>query len=103
MTPVRAARVDANQAQIVAELRQCGVTVQHLHMVGQGCPDIMCGWAGETYVFEIKDPDKPPSRRRLTEDEERWHQEWVGQVNIILTAEDALMVMGVMFSNRRVK
>ena len=95
MTPT-IARVDDNQAQIVAELRQCGVTVQHLHMVGQGCPDIMCGWHNRTYVFEIKDPDKPPSKRRLTEDEEKWHEEWGGQVDIILTTEDALKVMGIL-------
>ena len=94
MTPRLAARVDTNQAQIVAELRQCGVTIEHLHTIGQGCPDILCGWRGENYAFEIKDPDKPPSKRRLTEDEERWHQEWGGQVDIILTAEDALKVMG---------
>ena len=96
MTPIRAARVDVNQAQIVRGLRQCGVTVQHLHTVGQGCPDIMCGWHNRNYVFEIKDPDKPPSRRRLTEDEEKWHEEWGGQVDIILTTEDALKVMGIL-------
>ena len=96
MTPLRASRVDDNQAQIVAELRQCGVTVQHLHIVGQGCPDIMCGWMGRNYTFEIKDHDKAPSRRRLTEDEEDWHKEWGGQVDVILATEDALKVMGIL-------
>ncbi len=93
MTPL-AARIDVNQPQIVSELRQCGVTVQHLHAVGHGCPDIMCGYLGRNYVFEIKDPGKSPSRRRLTEDEEKWHREWGGQVDVILTTEDALKVMG---------
>ncbi len=94
MTPMRVARVDTNQPDIVAELRQCGVTVQHLHMAGQGCPDILAGHNGKNYVFEIKDPGKSPSRRRLTEDEEKWHAEWGGQVHIILTTEDALKIMG---------
>ena len=39
-----AARVDANQPEIVKALRGVGATVQHLHKVGQGCPDLMVGW-----------------------------------------------------------
>lgn len=37
--PRRKARVDANQSEVVAALRAVGATVQHLHMVGGGCPD----------------------------------------------------------------
>lgn len=37
--PRRKARVDANQSEVVAAFRAAGATVQHLHMVGGGCPD----------------------------------------------------------------
>ena len=39
----RAARTDANQAEIVAALRGVGASVQPLHAVGQGCPDLLVG------------------------------------------------------------
>lgn len=91
----RAARVDGNQKVIVGDLRAVGVSVQHLHTVGQGCPDILCGWQGGNWTFEIKDPDQPPSKRKLTEAEAEWHITWRGQVDVIETAEDAIRIMGV--------
>ena len=51
------ARVDANQPVIVAALRAIGATVQHLHAVGQGCPDILVGYDGVNFLMEIKDGD----------------------------------------------
>lgn len=33
---MRAARVDQNQAEIVAALRKAGASVQHLHTIGKG-------------------------------------------------------------------
>ena len=47
-------RVDMNQPEIVADLRGIGATVQHLHMVGKGCPDILVGFRGNNWLFEIK-------------------------------------------------
>lgn len=88
-------RVDANQPAIVQALREVGASVQHLHAVGRGCPDILIGFRGVSYVAEIKDGSKPPSKRRLTPDEEEWHQKWRGQVAIIETIEDALRLIRV--------
>lgn len=90
----RAARVDVNQPSIVDDLRAAGVSVQPLHGVGMGCPDLLCGWRGANFVFEVKDPDKPPSGRKLTEWQEVWHVNWSGQVDVIHSAEDALQIMG---------
>jgi len=89
----RAARVDANQAQITAALRAAGATVQPLHMVGRGCPDLMVGFHGANYLLEVKDGSKPPSKQRLTEDEQQWHDLWRGQVATIDSAEQALEVL----------
>ena len=90
----RAARVDANQKALVATLRRLGCSVQHIHTVGQGCPDILVGWRGENYLFEIKDDAKPPSACRLTADEAIWHDAWRGSVDVIYNFNDALQCMG---------
>ena len=86
----RAAKVDANQESIVAALRKIGATVQLLHAVGQGCPDILVGWRGMNTILEIKDGKKPPSARKLTEDQEKWHAAWRGQVTVVETVEQAI-------------
>jgi Holliday junction resolvase len=96
----RAAKVDANQAAIVEALREAGCNVQPLHMVGRGCPDIMVGRAGRLWLMEIKDGDKPPSARKLTEDEREWHELWAeqkraGAVVVVESVAEALAVVGV--------
>lgn len=89
----RAAKVDANQAEIVAALRGIGATVQPLHSVGAGCPDILCGFRGRNILLEIKDGNKPPSARKLTADQVDWHGGWKGQVAVVEDADAALAVM----------
>lgn len=91
----RAARVDANQKIIVKALRQSGATVEHLHAVGSGCPDILVGYRGSNYLMEIKDGKKPPSGRKLTPDQVEWHGAWRGQVAIVKSVTEALSVIGV--------
>jgi len=85
-------RTDDNQKAIVDELRRLGYSVQSLASVGEGCPDIICGWRGKNYCFELKSPG-PPSSRRLTPDQLRWHTDWQGQVSVIETVEQALRAM----------
>lgn len=87
----RAARVDANQAEIVAALRQVGASVVLLHQVGGGCPDIGVGYRGRTYLIEIK-----AKGGTLTEDEREWHQQWRGQVAVVYSREEALRVIGAL-------
>ncbi len=93
---MRAKRVDVNQPEIVAALRAVpGVVVFHTHEVGKGFPDIVVSWHGrQNYLFEIKDPNKPPSKRKLTEAEQKFHDTWPGQVDVIETAEEVLLIMG---------
>lgn len=83
-------RVDANQVEIVKILRKFGCSVLILSSVGKGCPDILAGFKGQNYLIEIKDGKKPPSARKLTEHEQKFHDEWKGQVCIINSALDAL-------------
>lgn len=89
-------RVDANQASIVAAFRAHGASVQHLHAVGKGCPDILVGYRGVNYLVEIKDGDKPPSQRRLTNDEETWHSAWRGQVGIVYDISGVIQIIKAM-------
>jgi Holliday junction resolvase len=84
------ARVDANQAKLVALLRKLGFSVQHLHAVGRGVPDLMLGAHGVNYLVEVKDGSKPPSARLLNPAQVAWHAEWKGQAVVIESEEGAL-------------
>lgn len=85
-----AARVDANQTQIVSALRAAGATVQSLSAVGQGCPDLLVGHQGKNYLMEVKDGKKPPSERKLTSDQIVWHFHWNGVVTVVNSVDEAL-------------
>jgi hypothetical protein len=86
----RAAKVDRNQAEIVAALRAIGCSVQPLHGVGDGCPDLLIGYRGVNHLAEIKDSAKPPSARELTPDQQKWHVEWRGHAMVITSVEEAI-------------
>lgn len=79
----RAARTDANQSEIVKRFRQWGASVQPLHQVGDGCPDLLVGLCGVNLVVEVKDGDKPPSARTLTPDQEKWWKGWRGTSDLV--------------------
>ena len=87
------AKVDANQTSIVLALRTIGASVQHLHMVGQGCPDLLVGYRGQNILLEVKDGHKPPSRRILTPDEQAWFDDWRGTAYIVYSPEDAVTLV----------
>ena len=91
----RAAAVDANQFEIVAALRKLGCSVQLLHSVGAGCPDLLVGRRGANWLLEVKDENKPPSKRALTEPQVAWHRDWRGQVAVVKNAKEAAGVIGL--------
>ena len=86
-------RIDRNQPAIVRDLRKIGASVQSLAAIGKGCPDLLVGWRGKNFTFEIKDSMQPPSKRRLTPDEKQWAQLWSGQVHVIHSAQEAIAIM----------
>lgn len=90
----RAAAVDANQPEIVAALRKAGATVQPLHGVGEGCPDLLVGYRGKNWLLEVKDVNKPPSKKKLNERQVEWHDGWKGHVATVETSGAALAVIG---------
>ena len=86
---MRAAKVDRNQPEIVAALRAIGATVQPLHTVGRGVPDLLVGWRGANLLLEVKDG----AGKGLTPDQVEWHCQWRGQVCIVRSVDDALAVL----------
>lgn len=91
----RAAKVDANQREVVAALRGAGASVQLLHAVGEGCPDLLVGYKGLNMLLEVKDGSKPPSAQKLTPQQEAWHQDWRGHAVVVNSPEAALAAIGV--------
>jgi Holliday junction resolvase len=86
-------KVDGNHRDIVGELRQLGYSVLDLGAVGGGCPDICVGARAKNYLFEIKDPAQPPSKRRLTPDQCEFFMLWQGQVRKVETVEEIVEVI----------
>lgn len=89
----RVRRIDQNQTLIVERFRGLGCHVLILSEVGHGCPDILVGLPrpgthGWLALVEIKDGTKPPSHRKLTPDEEKFHVKWDGFVYIIKSLEE---------------
>lgn len=93
----RAARIDANQPEIIRALMSVGAGVQSLAGIGCGCPDLLVTYGGQNHLLEVKDGAKPPSDRELTRDEKRWHAFWRlrgGAVHVVLDAAEALEAIG---------
>ncbi len=93
MSGRRAAKVDANQHEIVAALRAVGCSVQSIATVGHGCPDLLVGLRGMNWLMEVKDRRKPPSQRKLTPMEAAWAARWRGLVHVVECVEDALAIV----------
>ena len=94
---MRAAKIDANQEKVVDALRAAGATVQTLATVGKGVPDLLVGYQGKTLLLEVKDGRKPPSARKLTQDQLKWHGAWRGGPLAVVDGPDAaLRMLGVM-------
>ena len=94
----RAAKVDANQGDIVRALRSVGCGVLDLSAVGKGCPDLLVVWPTAPFrqeLFEVKDGAKPPSARRLTDDQVKFHAMWKGVIHVVTSPAEALEIVGI--------
>jgi len=84
----QAARVDANQMQIVSALRAAGAYVWII-----GLPvDLLVGYKGHTFLMEIKDGPK----KRLTKLQADFFENWTGGTLCRIDCpEAALRMIGV--------
>ena len=85
------ARVDANQKEIVQELRKRGISVLHTHQLGKGAPDIIVGYMNSNYLIELKDGNKSKSQQRLTKDELDFSLKWRGSYAVCNSLEQILL------------
>jgi hypothetical protein len=91
----RDAKADANQPEIVEKLRDIpGVSVEPIHRLGQGKPDLLIGYRQRNYLIELKNGNRPCDRV-LTPDESKWHARWRGQVVVAGTFEEICDVLGI--------
>jgi len=83
-------KVDINQSQIVEQLRiYPGISVKCVHIV-KNFADILVGFEGRNYLFEIKTDVK----KKLTEGEIKFQNNWTGQIDTIYSANDILRIIG---------
>lgn len=90
-------RRDSNHGEIVATLRKLGFSVADTGNIGNGFPDLVVGFAGLNALIEIKDGSKPPSDRRLTDDQRMFHADWKGLILVIETVGDCMALRMLMF------
>ncbi len=80
------AKIDENQKAIVKDLRKLGISVEVNH------DDILCGYKGKTYWFEIKVNAKSPLKPKQL----KLLDEFKGHYSIVWTLEQILDEMGVL-------
>lgn len=88
---------DTTQAPIVAALRKVGASVTILSAVGRGCPDLLVGHKGVTYLGECKSPKaiRKTKGDGLRDSQRAWLAAWCGgPVAVWETSEDALRTIG---------
>jgi hypothetical protein len=91
--PHRAARVDRNHREIADALERCGWTTIDMSAIGRGIPDLYIAKAGRAIWVEIKDGEKVPSARQLTEAQEKFHAKMARAgvpICVITSVEEAL-------------
>ncbi len=93
---MRIRRVDNNQSTIVNQLRRIpGVSVAVTSRLGEGFPDLVISFRRVNYLIEVKDGSRPPSQRRLTEEEIKFRDNWTGQYDVCESLDDILKVLKI--------
>lgn len=88
-----ATRRDANEPDIIAALRKIGAEVEQFDEP----VDLCVGWAQRWIWLEVKDPAKPPSERRLTDNQAKFKARCSAlglPFSVVLTIDDALQAIG---------
>lgn len=91
------ANQDKNQKDIVATLRQIpGVSVETGH------DDILVGYRGRTYWYEIKNPDRAVSKKsgkvmssRVQKSQKKLLNEFRGHYRVVTCLQDILSELGI--------
>ena len=80
-----------NQSKINDNVRAHSSMFHDTGSLGGGFPDLVVGYRGVLYLLEVKDGNKPPSKRRLTPDEQKFFNDWAGYpVHVVNSTEEAI-------------
>jgi hypothetical protein len=89
-----AKRRDLNEPAIVEVLRACGLTVVRMDALDLLIGGVIRG-RSDMRLIEVKDGNRPPSARRLTEEEARFIDEWNGPAPwVVRSVDEALCLIG---------
>lgn len=81
---MRARRTDANHSAIAEAFEKAGFSVHRTN----GYWDLTIGFGGITLLIEVKDGTKPPSKRKLTPREAKFHSTWTGGIRIVKSVDE---------------
>jgi hypothetical protein len=89
----RAARIDANQTEIVAALLDAGASVYFIKLP----VDLLVGYGGKTALVEVKNPNSRYGRAGLNANQASWLSTWQGgTVATVDSVEAAQRLLEVM-------
>lgn len=101
--PRYAAKIDANQPEIVEGLRAIGASVESLAKMGRGWPDIAVGYNGINFLLEIANPETRHGQSKVSstdhyskktnEAQRAWYQSWRGRVDVVFTLAEAVHIV----------
>lgn len=80
-----AARVDANQAEIVAALRDAGASVYLIQLP----VDLLVGYGGKTALVEVKNPNSRYGRAGANANQASWLEQWKGGTAAVIDSVEA--------------
>ncbi len=82
---------DANHGGIEQALKRCGASVIDLHAIGNGCPDLLVGFRGATFLLEVKMP-----KATLEDSQATFDRDWKGYpIHVVRNEAEALVAIGV--------
>lgn len=99
----RGGNPDAAQGPIVDALRRVGASVVIISKVGGGCPDLLAGYRGQTFLLEVKsvltsegkDGYTRTRKTRVDAGQVEFVAAWRGgPLHIVHTPEEALEAVG---------
>lgn len=86
---------DAVAGEIVSALRNAGAIVRFVEFAHgiAGCPDVLVGYGGTTWLLELKG-----KRGRLSEAQQKFHAEWLGRggpIAVVRSIPEAFVAIGL--------
>lgn len=84
----RAAKIDATQPEIVAELERLGCAVRSTAGEGNGFPDLVVWYLDRHHLVEVKG-----KRGKLTQKQKDFMRDWPGAVWIVRDKTEAMAIV----------